>query len=241
MSWFFTELLSGNTAVITGEDALHIEKALRMKIGEELTLCDQKRHQHTCKITDIVPKQITAQVLSSKPCENEPHIEVTLYQALTKGDKMDTIVQKAVELGVTTIVPVLTNRCVSRPDEKSMHKKCVRWQKIAKQAAQQSRRGIIPTVKPLLSLQNAIEHSKENDCNLVFYEGGGEAIHQIIPKSCKSLAFFIGPEGGFGEEEIIAITQAGTKTATLGKRILRAETAPIAALSIIMYQTGNFS
>lgn len=241
MSWFFTEFINGNTAAITGEDALHIEKALRMKVGEELTLCDAKQMEHSCKITDISQKQVVVKILESNPCENEPNLEVTLYQALTKGDKMDTIVQKAVELGATTIVPVLTRRCVSRPDEKSIQKKCTRWQKIAKQAAQQSRRGIIPTVKPLLTLQNAIKDTGHTDCKIVFYENGGESINQIIPKDCGSLSFFIGPEGGFEKDEIKAITKSGGKSATLGKRILRAETAPLAALSIIMYQTDNFS
>ena len=142
-AWFFTEEeIETNKYIITGENAKHI-KVLRMKNGEELTLVTPLGIQHECKIADVNQTQIEVDVSESHPCENEPDVFVTLYQALPKGDKMDYIVQKCVELGVSKIVPVMTARCVSRPDEKSLKKKIARWQKIALQAAMQSRRGII--------------------------------------------------------------------------------------------------
>lgn len=144
MSWFFTDSIDGGIHRITGEDARHIVKSLRMARGEELTLCDRQGVEHRCVIKDINPDSVDVQVLENFPCQNEPSVKITLYQALPKGDKMDLIVQKAVELGVYRIVPVISSRCVSRPDEKSLLKKVQRWQKIASQAAQQSTGGLSP-------------------------------------------------------------------------------------------------
>ena len=214
MPWFFTDReIDADKYIIEGETARHMLKSLRMKQGEELT---------------------------RKTCENEPDVKITLYQALPKGDKMDYIVQKCVELGISEIVPVISARCVSRPDEKSLRKKLLRWQKIALEAAQQSRRGIIPKIGAALSFRQAVEKSKENELNIFFYELGGESVAQILTDKPKTIGFFIGSEGGFEEKEAQLAAEAGAKTATLGKRILRAETAPLAALSVIMYQTGNF-
>ena len=183
---------------------------------------------------------MTVDVISKKPCENEPDVFVTLYQALPKSDKMDFIVQKCVELGVSRIVPMLSARCVSRPDAKSLAKKRERWQKIALQAAMQSRRGIIPEVCPCVSFQNAAELTKENEQTIIFYEMGGAPVREIIGNKPKTIGMFIGSEGGFEQSEVDLIVKSGGSAATLGKRILRAETAPLAALSVIMYQTGNF-
>ncbi len=240
MAWFFTEenILTDNY-VITGENAKHIEKSLRMKVGEELTLCTPDKTQCNCVITNIAPQQVYVDIKEKFPCENEPDVKITLYQALPKGDKMDYIVQKCVELGVSEIVPVISARCISRPDEKSLKKKITRWQKIALQAAMQSRRGIIPEVKDALTFKQAIQNA-DHDTNIIFYECGGDSIKTIIKDDVKSIGMFIGSEGGFEEQEVQAVLENGGKSATLGKRILRAETAPLAALSIIMYQTGNF-
>lgn len=224
---------------LQGEDGRHIERSLRMAVGEELAVCDINETEHFCKIESIHNGIVTAEILYSQPCKNEPSIKVTLYQALTKGDKMDTIIQKAVELGVYRIVPMITKRCVSRPDEKSLLKKCQRWQKIAEQAAMQSHRGIIPAVEKPLSFKNALESSKENQKNILFYEKGGEKISSSGINSLSTLGIFIGSEGGFDPEEASAFLESGGIAATLGKRILRAETAPLAALTVIMYETGN--
>ena len=239
MAWFFTdEEIRGGRYIITGENARHIQKSLRMKLGEELTICDSRQTQYNCRIcgfTDGVEVEVT----DSFPCKNEPDTKITLYQALPKGDKMDYIVQKCVELGVYEIAPVITARCVSRPDEKAIVKKTARWQKIALQAAMQSRRGIVPRVLPAVPFSQAVKNAGHG-LNIIFYELGGESVKTIIGSAPKSLGMFIGSEGGFEEAEVRMVTEAGGRAATLGKRILRAETAPLAALSIIMYQTGNF-
>jgi 16S rRNA (uracil1498-N3)-methyltransferase len=240
-AWFFTEEeINTSKYIITGENAKHI-KVLRMKNGESLTLVTPQGIRHDCVISDVNQSLIEVDVLNSAPCQNEPDVFVTLYQALPKGDKMDYIVQKCVELGVGKIVPVMTARCVSRPDEKSLKKKTARWQKIALQAAMQSRRGIIPEVCACVNLKQAAEMTKQNEKTVFFYELGGESVKNILAEKPKSIGMFIGSEGGFEEKEAELVLSGGGVAATLGKRILRAETAPLAALSIIMYQTDNFS
>lgn len=241
MAWFFShENISGGEYLITGEDAKHIEKSLRMKKGEELTLVSPDLSQHKCEIADFSGEGVLVSVTETFPCRQEATVKVTLYQSLAKGDKMDMIVQKAVELGVHRIVPVETARCVSRPDEKSLRKKTERWQKIATGAAQQSCRGIIPQVSDAMSFDNALKEAAENDLGIIFYEGGGEALSALINKDIKSVAIFVGPEGGFEAEEVEAAKAAGVNPATLGRRILRAETAPLAGISAIMCLSGNF-
>lgn len=239
MAWFFSDTNIKDKYIITGEDAQHIRKSLRMKEGEELTLVDPSLTQHDCVI-ESTGENVEVKVIASKPCEQEPTIKVTLYQGLTKGDKMDFIVQKAVELGVTEIVPTLTERCISRPDEKSMAKKIQRWQKIALGAAQQSRRGIVPQIKPMLTLKEAACKA-DGDISLVFYEGGGESLKELFESKPQKANIFIGSEGGFEESEIALLKSKGIEIATLGKRILRAETAPLAALTAIMFFTDNMN
>ncbi len=237
MAWFFSDIVTTPVHTITGENAQHIIKSLRMKIGEELSICDGSKIQYDCKIESINSGNVDVTVINSYPCKNEPHTKVTLYQALTKGDKMDFIIQKSVELGVTEIVPILTARCVSRPDEKSMKKKIERWNKIALQAAMQSRRGIIPIVKPLMKLNDAAKQA--GGTAVVCYELGGRPLGELTETRRTELSIFIGSEGGFESSEIEEIINNGGSAATLGNRILRAETAPLAALSVIMYLTGN--
>lgn len=239
MAWFFTEPFAGDYCTISGENAKHIEKSLRMKIGEEITLVDSNGIQHNGVIDSFTNNEVTVKVQNRFKCENEPNVKVTLYQALPKGDKMDFIVQKAVELGVTEIAPVISARCISRPDQKSLKKKIERWQKIALQAAQQSRRGIIPKVSEALSFSNAVNNLNKDDCNIIFYECGGNRVGDIIKSPVEHINIFIGSEGGFEEQEVQQVVSKNGTPATLGKRVLRAETAPLAALSIIMYVTEN--
>lgn len=238
MAWFFTEPFTGDYYTIDGEDARHIEKSLRMKAGESITLVDSNSVQHNGIIDSITSGSVTVKIIESFECAQEPTVKVSLYQALPKGDKMDTIVQKAVELGVNEIIPVISARCISRPDEKSMNKKIARWQKIALQAAQQSRRGIIPVVREAVSFKQAVNKLDKNACNIIFYECGGAKVSSIINDN-KSINMFIGSEGGFEQQEVDSIIEKGGSPATLGKRVLRAETAPLTALSVIMYETGN--
>ena len=240
MAWFFTENeICGDSFLIDGENADHIIKSLRMKKGEELTLCTPNGIQHNCEVDEVFPKQVSVKILESFPCENEPDVKIHLYQALPKGDKMDFIVQKCVELGISEITPVISARCISRPDGKSQAKKQKRWQKIALQAAMQSRRGIVPKINDTVSFGEAVKNA-DNELNIIFYECGGESVKKIINEKIKTIGMFIGSEGGFEEAEVLSVTSHKGVAATLGKRILRAETAPLAALSIIMYQTDNF-
>lgn len=240
MPWFFTdENINGDSFIIKGEDARHIEKSLRMRKGEVLTLVNSGV-EYLCEIKELFDGNVEVAVKTSCPCRREADVQVTLYQSLTKGDKMDFIVQKSVELGVHRIVPVVTSRCVSRPDEKSLRKKIERWQKIALGAAQQSCRGLVPEVCAAMNFSEALKESKELDTAILFYEGGGESLRTFTSKGYKSYGIFVGCEGGFDPVEVESAKEKGVCPATLGKRILRAETAPLAALSAIMCLTGNF-
>lgn len=240
MAWFFCENeIIGDSCALTGENAKHA-KVLRLRQGEAVTLVTPGGIQCDGEIARTGDGMYQVNILSKKPCKNEPDVFITLYQALPKGDKMDYIVQKCVELGISRIVPMITARCVSRPDEKSLKKKTERWQKIALQAAMQSRRGIVPQVRQCVSFAQAAELTRENEQTVFFYEMGGQPVREILKDKPKTIGIFIGSEGGFEEAEVQKVVENGGKTATLGKRILRAETAPLAALSIIMYQTNNF-
>ena len=240
MAWFFAnDDLTTEYYTITGEDASHIARSLRMKIGEALTLCTPDGRRHECEITEITRDDVTVRILRSTECEQEPDVRVNLFIALMKGDKIDDVVQKAVELGVSEITPFLSARCISRPDEKSMSKKLARWQKIADNSASQSRRGVIPRVNPCVSLRDIPDIVKDTDMSVVFYECGGEKLGSLIRGKLETLALITGSEGGFEQEEIDYLTDHGVKVATLGKRILRAQTAPVAALCAAMLLTGN--
>ena len=240
MAWFFADTdITTEYYTVTGEDASHISRSLRMKVGEELTLCTPDGRRHSCEITSISPDGVTVRVMSSTVCEQEPTVKVSLFVALMKGDKLDDVIQKAVELGVYEITPFISVRCVSRPDEKSLIKKQLRWQKIADNAASQSRRGILPEVNPCIDVRDIPKAVEGFDRSLVCYECGGEPLCAVIPKDAKSIAIITGAEGGFEESEIEALKSSGIAVATLGKRILRAQTAPIAALCAAMLLTGN--
>ena len=238
MDWFFADTVD-EKFTITGEDAVHITKSLRMSVGEVITVCDSKKTEHLCMIERISSDGVEVRVVSESECLNEPSIELTLFAALTKGDKLETVIQKSVELGASKIIPVLTDRCVSRPDGKSADKKHQRYQKIAAQAAMQSRRAIIPEVSSITDLKKAAEAFGDYDKVILFYEGGGKPLRELISESDKKIAVFTGPEGGYEEREVELLVKSGAECATLGKRILRAETAPLAAISAIMFHTHN--
>ena len=239
MPRFFTEDISKDGGVIHGEDAKHISRVLRMKIGDELTVCDTKGSDYDCMIESMSDSEVTLRVNSVSPSLSEPNVKVHLYQAMPKGDKFELIVQKAVELGVDSITPVMTRRCVSKPDAKSMAKKIVRYNRVAFEAAKQSGRGKVPQVLPLLNIDKALEEMAQSSCPILFYENATAPAKEVLDNAGSDIAVLIGSEGGFDEEEVIAAKAAGCHVLSLGKRILRCETAPLAALSIIMFQTGN--
>ena len=243
MPRFFIENASGDTMTITGQDAAHITRSLRMKEGDSLTVCGGQGLDFHCVIASMTDSEVLLRVEETVPTDSEPSVRLTLYQGLPKGDKLELIIEKTVELGVTAIVPVLMQRSVSRPDAKSAAKKQERWQKIALSAAKQCGRGVIPTVEPMITFRQMLPRLREHQAVLFFYECGGlplpEALGGIVQKGLTDVAVVIGPEGGFDLAEAQALQESGALTATLGKRILRTETAPIAAAAAIMYATGN--
>ncbi len=236
MPRFFVPGILSDKVTISGEDAKHMIKSLRLTINEEITLCDGKGFDYHGKISAITDT-VTIDILEKVPTKSEPSAKITLFQALPKGDKMELIIQKCVELGVYKIVPVLTERCISRPDKKSMAKKVERYQKIALEAAKQSGRGIIPEVCELLTLKEAVSVLPKK--SIVFYENGGDRLVNLIDENINEIGVFVGSEGGFSMEEIEFLKGNGVSPATLGERILRCETAPICGVSVILSLTGD--
>ncbi|MBR2406840.1 MAG: 16S rRNA (uracil(1498)-N(3))-methyltransferase [Clostridia bacterium] len=240
MSRFFVAPFSGDTAVLTGQEAHHVARVLRMRVGEELMLCDGVGTDYACRILSVADGEVTAQVLYRRPTESEPTTAVTLYQGLPKSEKMDLIVQKCVEIGITRIVPVAMARSIVKLNAAEGAKKRDRWQKIAASAAEQSGRGIVPEVGEPISFKQLLG-AVANENTVTFYEGGGAPLAVLVTKDTRQLSMVIGPEGGFDKEEIERLREAGARIATLGPRILRCETAPLVALSVIMQLTENMN
>lgn len=238
MQKLFLDYTPQDQIILDGEEARHIAKSLRMRVGDMLTVTDGNGSDFGCQIENITKDTVELKVCYQQANDSEPSCKVTIYQGVPKGTKFEDIVQKCVELGVYSIVPTVTKRCVSRPDPKSAEKKNKRYQKIALEAAQQSGRGIVPQIAPMKTLKQAIAED-ESDVKIVFYEGGGEPVKSIVMPECKSVSVYIGPEGGFEKDEVEQIIAAGGICATLGKRILRTQTAPVAALTAIMLLTNN--
>lgn len=231
-------LTDGEAVRVAGPDAVHIRRSLRMREGETLFLCDGEGIDYFCELTGFDGEAVLFRILYHTPTALEPNTAVTLYQGLPKGEKMEWILQKAVELGVGGIVPVLTARSIVRLKPGEGEKKRERWQRIAAEAAGQCGRGRIPQVSLPLTFAEAADRLAEEPA-LVFYEGGGRPLGELVEQDCRRLSIVVGPEGGFEKEEVDRLLQNGARAVTLGKRILRCETAPLAALSVIMHLTGN--
>ena len=239
VSRFFTNDIDENNIILTGSDANHIGRSLRMKKGEKITVCCNG-YDYNCSINNITSETVYLDLISKAPCATEPNIKVTLFQAMPKMDKLEYIIQKSVELGVSRIVPILTRRCISRPDEREFAKKLPRLQKIAEQASKQSGRGIIPEVTPIVNYKKAIDMMRELDRTIILYEEqGGKKFNDINLNDVKTVGLVIGSEGGFDHEEVLNAVNSGAVQVWLGKRILRCETAPITAMSILMFLTNN--
>lgn len=239
MPRFFTEYANRDEIILTGEDAHHIGYSLRMRAGEMLTVCCCGMDYH-CQIIKITESEVYLKPLEVVRCAAEPSIAVTLYQALPKQDKLAEIVQKTTELGVCEIIPVLTSRCVVRSDKTEFEKKRQRLQKIAVSAAKQSGRGIIPQVGALHRWDEALTHMQRQDINIMLYEEkGGIRFGEVPLENQHHIGIFIGSEGGISEQEAAQAVSAGLYRVWLGNRILRCETAPATALSILMYLTKN--
>jgi len=242
MPRFFTTNINGSRALIESDDARHITKSLRMHVGDSITLCDAAGLDYYGEISAISPDIVEVNILQTLPSPGEPKAKITLYQALPKSDKLEFIVQKAVELGVSEIVPTLTSRCISRPDEKSMAKKIERLNRTSLEAAKQSGRGTVPAVSPLMEFAHAINSMKHAPLPILCYEGASVPLREALNQNSlqTQIALMIGSEGGFSEDEVSLAQKAGVHIVSLGTRILRCETAPICALSAIMYALGEF-
>lgn len=240
MPRFFVGDVVGDSAVITGEDARHIALALRMRVGEMVTVCDSKGNDFQCCIEEIHPEQVRLRVEAVEPSKGEPKIEITLYQAMPKADKLETIIQKSVELGVHRIVPVLSGRCISRPNEKAMHKKLARYQKIALGAAKQCGRGRVPEIAPMIDFKSAVQQMKQDGLAILFYENAQAPLKETLAAKLKQkVSILVGSEGGFEPSEADYALEHGLLSLSLGSRILRCETAPLAAITAIMYEAGE--
>lgn len=232
--------VSEETIIITGADVNHIKNVLRMKAGEQVMVRDGVSANYRCEIKAIEAQQIQLQILSADRDNSELPARIYLFQGLPKSDKMELIIQKAVELGVYQIIPVATKRAVVKLDAKKAEAKRKRWNTIAEGAAKQSGRMIIPEVTAVMSLKEAFDYAGEFDSSLIPYELAEgmqqtrELLSQIQPGM--QIGVFIGPEGGFDTAEIESAVQCGVKPITLGRRILRTETAGLTMLSILMFQ-----
>ena len=242
MPRFFVEqgILQDKFAVLTGEAAAHA-KVLRLKPGDEVTLCAGDGLDHLCTVSDCSPGQISLVLRSSVPSDTEPKLQCTVFMALPKSDKLEHVIQKATELGAARIVTFPAARSVSRPDEKALGKKLDRWQKIAAGAAEQSGRGRIPAVEVLPSWEAALAEAKRSDLAVLLYENEEHLSLRRALGDCRfsSVALITGPEGGFAPEEVDAAKAAGLAICTLGPRILRCETAPLCALTAVMFAAGE--
>lgn len=231
-----------STIVITGRDAEHI-KVLRMRQGEQLTICNGKGTDIHCTLASFDGKTAYADVTEVVPSKGEASVKVRVYAGLAKGDRVDYVTQKCTEMGATEIVFFNCDRCVVRLDpKKGAANKVERWQRIAEEAAKQSGRGIIPTVRYIDSFDAMLSEAAEQELKLFMYETGDRISMQEAIKAkldCTTAAIITGPEGGFTPEEAEKARQAGFAVCAMGPRILRCETAPLIPLTAIFYETGN--
>lgn len=231
----------GETEIyVTGQDVNHMKNVLRMKIGEQVEISDGNNKKYLCEVSAYEDEQAVLRILELREADTELKSRLYLFQGLPKNDKMELIVQKAVELGAYEVIPVSMKRCVVKLDAKKAAKKVERWNSISESAAKQAGRSIIPKVSDVVSYREALERAEQMDVVLVPYEleeGMAETkklLHQIQPG--QSVGIFIGPEGGFEREEVEQAIEAGAHPVTLGRRILRTETAGFTMLSILMFE-----
>ena len=243
MTRFFVtaEEMQPDFLILTGENAQHA-KVLRLKNGEQVLVCDGEGCEAVCTVSDVSPGQISLVVNKRQQSETEAAVRVSVYMAFPKADKLEHVIQKATELGAYEIVAFPSARCVSRPDEKSLKKKLERWQKIAASAAERSGRGCVPQVVTLGSYSEALKRAAQADKAILFYENERATTLRMALETgeYRTVSLLTGPEGGLEEKEVAQAQNAGLQVCTLGRRILRCETAPLCALSAVMYASGEF-
>ena len=243
MQRFFVEpyqvLEEEHRITLTGPDLNHMKNVLRMRIGEDVWISDGSEKEYHCTIEEFQEDSAVLHILYAQESQYELPSRIYLFQGLPKGDKMELIIQKAVELGAYAVVPVETRRCVVKLDAKKAQKKVTRWQQISESAAKQAKRGIVPEILPVMSFAQALDYAKDFEQKLLPYEcaEGIEGTRRILSgiQPGQKVAVFIGPEGGFDEKEVEAAKDAGFQVLTLGRRILRTETAGMMLLSVLGY------
>lgn len=247
MHRFFVEKsqVRENIAHINGDDAKHLEKVLRLKPGDVIEIVVGEEQEYVGEILEVQGKNIGVKLLEPSSMKRESPLKITLYQALPKASKMELIIQKAVELGVRRIVPVMSERCVVQlKNEKDQRKKLERWQKIAYEAAKQSKRLIVPEITLPVTLKDALVNLKE-EAQVVAYEeertSGLKGLSFLMEKTSplSSIGLWIGPEGGFTKEEINELTRKSVYSVSIGPRILRTETAGLALITMVQYERGD--
>ncbi len=238
MRRFFAET-HGNNVIISGADAHHITDVLRLKPGEEIIVCNDDGIDCITKLTSLSREEVLGEITERIPCEAEPSVKIRLFQCMPKGDKFEYIIQKTVELGIAEIIPVQSSRCIVKIPAAKSASKTDRWNKIAESAAKQSGRGLIPKVCAPMDFKDAVKVFADCDLPIACYELETEvSLKKLLFENndAKTVNIFIGPEGGIAEEEIALLKSSGANSVTLGPRILRTETAPLAVLSNIIYQ-----
>ena len=236
--------INNNKITIIGDDVNHIKNVLRQKSGDKITICDiSKEQDYLCKIDKIEEKSIDCNIIEKLENNTESNVKVTIFQGLSKADKLELVIQKSVELGAYDITPLQMKRCVVKLNEKDKLKKIQRWQKISEVAAKQCGRNIIPKINNIVNVKDVCNLCNEYDIVLIAYENEKENTLKKELKNLKKLdkeeikvAIIIGPEGGIAPEEIEMFEENGAKIITLGNRILRTETVALSVLSIIMYE-----
>ncbi len=231
------ESIENKIATISGKDAFHIARSLRMAVGDQITVSDGEGREYLATLTNIKDDICTAEIVSEGD-SSEPNMNITLYMAYPKGDKLEVVIQKAVELGANRIVPFESSRCIKRPKADKVAKQGERLSKIAEEAAKQCGRSIVPEVSLPLSYSEMLQDAENSDLRLICYEKESDhSVKELLAKKTpKSIAVIVGCEGGFSPEEVEEAVKCGCHSITLGKRILRCETAPLAVLSMILYQ-----
>lgn len=238
MRRFFAETSSGSI-IISGSDAHHITDVLRLKAGDEIIVCGGDGYDCITRLTSLSKDEVCGDIIARSPSTAEPPVKIRLFQCLPKGDKFEYIIQKTVELGVTEIVPVQASRCIVKIPAAKAAAKTDRWNKIAESAAKQSGRGLIPKVCAPMDFKDAVKLFTDCDIPVVAYELENElSLKKVLSGKpyAKTVNVFIGPEGGIDDREIATLKSAGGISVSLGPRILRTETAPLAVLSNIIYQ-----
>lgn len=232
-----------DTIAITGSDAHHLMHVMRAKAGQEIVVVDDNGKVARMEMTDFCETSVTLRLVEMLAADTESPIEIVLVQALLKADKMDLVVQKAVELGATKVVPLVTANCVVRYDNKKAAAKCVRWQKIADEAAKQCGRTALLKIAEVTTLKELLTRLAQEQTIIFCYENEStQSIKTVLKENtADKILLVIGPEGGFSLDEAESLINAGAKSVTLGKRILRAETAAVAAITIAQYENGDLN